>query len=309
MERGVAGARAVETVCGPVPASELGRILPHEHVVCDLIKDRPRPDPTLDESEDAVADLKEFKAAGGSTIIDCTNNGLGRNPGLLRSVSEQTGLHIVMGCGWYRESFYEEDMNKVSVAELTEILLQDIRTGVHGIRPGVIGEIGADHGYLSAAEERVLRAAARAQKETGLGLVLHAVKSDVGRWQLDVLEEEGCDLRRVAVAHCDMYPYLDYHELLAKRGALVSYDRNGPRNPHQQERRIRNMVEFIRRGWASHLLISHDVCIPGDRASAGGPGYAYVLNQVVPDLREAGVPGEVIESIMVDNPVRLLVGS
>ncbi|WP_028927930.1 phosphotriesterase family protein [Pseudonocardia acaciae] len=301
----MAGQPYVQTVRGPVPASELGRVLPHEHVVCDLVKAE---DPTLDASEDAVADLQAFRAAGGASLIDCTSGGLGRNPGLLRAVSEQTGVHIVMGCGWYRESFYAEDMNKVGVNELTERLLADIATGVHGIRPGVIGEIGADHSWLSCAEERVLRACARAQRETGLGLVLHAVKCDVSRWQLDVLEEEGVDLRRVAVAHLDMYPYLDYHEQVARRGAMVSYDRNGPRNPFQQRRRIRHIVEMVERGWASRLLLSHDVCLPGDRARAGGPGFAYLLTHVVPDLRAAGVPDPVIDSILTDNPVRLLVG-
>ncbi|WP_166353286.1 phosphotriesterase family protein [Phytoactinopolyspora limicola] len=300
----------VETVRGPVPVSELGRILPHEHVVCDLSQ-RPNGNVdvfSLDDPEEAVRDLVSFKGVGGGAVVECTSGGLGRDPGVLRWVSEQADVHVVMGCGWYREPFYEQDMNRVSVGELTECLLEDIKTGVDGVRPGVIGEIGADREWVSGVEERVLRASARAQKETGLGLVLHAVKSEVGAWMLDVLEDEGVDLRRVAVGHCDTYPKVDYHESLARRGAMVMYDGNKPMDALLQRRRLNNAVELIRRGWGSSLLLSHDVCVPFHRERRGGPGYTYVFGQVGPDLVDAGVHPDVVETIFTENPLQILTG-
>lgn len=173
------------TVLGPVPVSELGRTMPHEHVVC---KELGMGEGPLDDVDGAIDDLRVLKEVGGGAIVDLTTEGLGRRPDLLRRASQESGVHIVMGAGWYRESFYPEDFNRVSVDELTERLLADITEGVEGVRPGVIGEIGADHAHLSGVEERVLRACARAQRQTGLGIILHAVMSEVGAWQLDVLE-------------------------------------------------------------------------------------------------------------------------
>lgn len=294
---------------GPTSASALGRVLPHEHILCNMFRvTRQRPHYMMDPNE-AIHDLREFRAVGGATVVDCTNGGLGRDPAAISRISQETGVHIIMGSGWYREPFYEQDLNRMSTRTLTALLLDDIDNGVEGIRPGVIGEIGADREWLSGVEERVLRAAARAQNASGLGLILHASRSDVGAWQLDVLEEEGCDLRRVAVSHCDGYPFVDYHESLCRRGTLIMYDRNSPLDLPMQEARVANAAELIRRGWSDHLLLSHDVCVIADRMRRGGPGYSYVFTQMHDDLLRAGVSEEIFDKITSVNPLQLLVGT
>lgn len=296
----------VMTVLGPVPASDLGRTMPHEHVVCSELGMGEGP---LNDLEGAIADLRVLKKVGGGAIVDLTTEGLGRRPDLLRRASEQSGVHIVMGAGWYRESFYPEDFNRVSVDELTERLLTDIAAGTDGVRPGVIGEIGADHSYLSGVEERVLRACGRAQRETGLGIILHAVMSEVGAWQLDVLEDEGVDLRRVGVGHCDLYPDVEYHARLAERGAFVMYDTQSFPHGEITASRVANAAEMVRRGYGSQLLISHDVCTPSGRLAGGGPGYSRTITELRPELIAAGVPSDTVEQIMAVNPWRLLTGA
>ncbi|MGH8964130.1 MAG: hypothetical protein ACRDXB_02200, partial [Actinomycetes bacterium] len=116
----VQSGQTVQTVRGPVPVAELGRVLPHEHVVCNLSRVSGQIGGYLDDPEEAVRDLKVFRALGGRTIVDCTSLGLGRDPATLRAVSEEADVHIVMGSGWYRESYHEENLNKVGTAELTE---------------------------------------------------------------------------------------------------------------------------------------------------------------------------------------------
>ncbi|MFE6733164.1 phosphotriesterase [Microbacterium sp. NPDC057650] len=296
----------VMTVRGPLAVDELGQTMPHEHILC---KELGMGEGPLDDLDGAIADLSTLKEVGGGAVVDLTSGDLGRRPALLRRASEESGVHIVMGTGWYRESFYPEDFNQLSVAQLTELLLADIAEGEDGIRPGVIGEIGADHAYLSGVEERVLRACARAQRETGLGIVLHAVMSEVGAWQLDVLEEEGVDLRRVGVGHCDLYPDVDYHTRLAERGAFVMYDTQSFPGAEIAAARIANAVEMVRRSFGSQLLISHDVCTPSGRIAGGGPGYSRTITDTTPQLISAGVPAEVTEQIMTANVWRLLTGT
>src|SRR5207253_2192111 len=91
--------------------------------------------------------------------------------------------------------------------------------GGSGVRAGIIGEIGTDKPWLSAQEERVHRAAARASRRTGLAITTHSVQSRVGLDQLSVFEAEGADLSRVVVGHADSNPMFDYHLAIVERGA------------------------------------------------------------------------------------------
>src|SRR2546426_8290248 len=99
----------VQTVMGPLPADQLGFILPHEHAGIGSYSRHGR-DPwvwwALINDEDLLADeLRRFQGLGGTCLVDLTNIGLGRNPERLRRLSERTGLPIVMGSGWYRGSW------------------------------------------------------------------------------------------------------------------------------------------------------------------------------------------------------------
>ena len=104
-------------------------------------------------------------------------------------LAEATGLHIVMGAGWYRHAYYpvEARIDRRSVDELADEIVREATDGVGetGVRPGIIGEIGTDKPWVSPSEERVHRAAARAARRTGLAITTHAVLSTVGLDQLD----------------------------------------------------------------------------------------------------------------------------
>ncbi|MDE0288212.1 MAG: hypothetical protein OXM88_06480, partial [bacterium] len=223
----------VMTVLGPVPADELGFTLPHEHVYCTLRHADYRYD-VADQfvDEDVMADeVGDFADLGGATIFDLSVPDNGRSPRRLRALSERTGVHFVMGCGWYRGNYYlpEERIDRRSADDLAEELIGEITGGVGdtGIRPGVIGEIGSEKDWVSAKEERVLRAVARAHKATGLSIgALHAI-GPVAPQQLTILEEEDADLTRVAVAHCDAYPHLRYLLGLLERGVYIMFDNCG----------------------------------------------------------------------------------
>jgi phosphotriesterase-related protein len=218
----------VQTVLGPVAPDELGWVLPHEHTAIALwhIANRwdywelRRDEPVIRE------ELAAFRAAGGGTVVDLTLDGVGRDPEWLAGLARATGLHVVMGAGWYRGAHYPPELlvDRRSVDALAELIVRDATVGVGetGIRAGIIGEIGVDKPWLSATEERVHRAAARAARRTGLAITTHAVQSTVGLDQLDVFEAEGADLSRVVIGHCDSNPSLEYHLAIAERAARPS---------------------------------------------------------------------------------------
>ena len=305
----------VQTVLGPIAPDDLGFTLPHEHTQIALWHIPNRWDYwQLTRDESVILDeLARFRDAGGSGLVDLTLPGVGRDPVWLHGLAEASGLHLVMGCGWYRTAYYppEARIDRRSVDDLADELVREVEAGVgdSGIRPGIIGEIGTDKPWVSAAEERVHRAAARAARRTGLAITTHGVLSDVGLAQLRILEEEGADPTRVVIGHADSYPVLDHQLAIVERGASVEYDFIGmpwPRERQAEGRVVELVCELLSRGHAERILLSQDVCNDDQLTRNGGNGYTYLSDTFLPRLREAGVSDAEIEAMTVTNPRRIL---
>ena len=306
----------VQTVLGPIDPVELGFALPHEHTQIALWHIESRWDYwQLTRDQPLILDeLERFRAAGGSALVDLTLPGVGRDPGWLRAVAEASGLHVVMGCGWYRTAYYppEARIERRSVDDLADELVGEFVNGVGdtGVRPGIIGEIGTDKPWISPSEERVHRAVARAARRTGMAISTHAVMSAVGLDQLRIFEEEGVDPSRVVMGHADSYPVLEHYLEIIRRGASLEFDFLGmsftPTERHGEGRIVKLLCELVGRGHADRVLLSQDVCHDSQLTRYGGNGYAYLAESFLPRLREAGVPAADIETITVVNPRRLL---
>ncbi|MCX5977878.1 MAG: TatD family hydrolase, partial [Chloroflexi bacterium] len=235
----------------------------------ELIGDEPR----INE------ELAAYKALGGGTLVDVTPIGIGRDLARLARLSEATGLHIVAGAGWYRQAYYpaEARIDRRSIDDLADEIVQEFVEGP--VRPGIIGEIGTDKPWVTAQEERVFRAAARAALRTGASVTTHAVQSDVGLAQLAILEDEGLDPARIVIGHCDSHPRIEHWREIVRRGAHV---------------------------FEKQILLSQDVCHDSQLTSYGGNGYTYLQKSFLPRLAAAGVNAATIKTITVENPARLL---
>src|SRR4029079_5058376 len=240
---------------------------------------------------------------GGASLVDLTLEGVGRDPHRLRRLASTTGLNIVMGCGWYRGAHYPAEalIDRRTVDALAEEIVGEFTHGVgdSGVRPGIIGEIGTDKPWVSALEERVHRAAARAARRTGLGLTTHSVLSPVGLEQLPSFEDEGADPSRVVVGHADSYPHLDHYLAIIERGASIEFDFLGmsftPAERHGDGRMAEMLCELLSRGHVEHILLSQDVCHDSQLQRYGGNGYTYLASAFLPRLRDAGVSEAEIE--------------
>lgn len=326
----------INTTAGPVPAADLGPTLMHEHVFANLMQEY-RATGLLNGMDTMVEEVDGFVAVGGGTIVDVTPAELTRgaspdpsgtfsttsgqrggpwpsrspeNVAALEEVASRTGAHIVVGTGHYRDPYLGDGwLDEHTVDEISEQLIRDVEEGISGtgVRAGILGEIGADKWFVSAREERSFRAAARAQRHTGLALTTHAARWPVGIAQLDLLAEEGVDPRRVIIGHCDSVPLIEYHEAIARRGAFVQYDLIRGESEAQTRRTVELVMEMVRKGYGSHLLLSHDVCTSSQLASNGGSGFAFVPSVFAAALHDAGLECEEVDSILRDNPRRALV--
>ena len=218
---------SVMTVTGPVAARDLGFTLVHEHIFLDLTRDVSGRNSLLNDPELAYRELSLYKKAGGVTLVDQTTGGLrGHDHDItptkhalaIREIARRVGLQIVLGAGWYREPYYERRLWRAKTDQIAEELERDVTHGIDGtdVRAGLLGEIGSHFTWISPVEERVFRAVARAHRRTGVTIATHALNSPVGLDQLDILQQEGVDPRRVIVGHAHSYPVHEYHVALAQ---------------------------------------------------------------------------------------------
>jgi phosphotriesterase-related protein len=271
----------------------------------------------LDDQALAISELRQFKAAGGTGVVDCTNNGLGRAPLALRTIAEATGVHIIMGSGYYIGRSHPRDLHERSIDAITEEIVRDLTVGVGdtGVRAGLIGEIGTSF-KIRDTEKKVLQAAARAHRRTGAPISVHLLPwRKNGVEALDILEREGANLHQVILSHlsptCDD---LQYHTTLARRGAYVEYDFFGMEfyvdtvgeymgSDYHSVTAIKRLID---EGCLERLLLSHDTGMKIQLTKYGGWGYAHLLKNVVPMLRRRGFGDSEINTLLVANPQRVL---
>jgi phosphotriesterase-related protein len=232
----------------------------------------------------------------------------------LQRISRATGLHIVMGAGYYLEPAHPRHVRTMSLSAIAEEIECDVVLGDQGVRAGIIGEIGISKDF-TPEEEKVLRAAARAQKATGVPLEVHLPGWERhGGRVLDVVAEEGGDLRRTILCH--MNPSGEdfaYQAALAERGAWLEYDMIGmdffyadqqAQSPSDEDN-ARAISRLRDAGLLGSVLISQDVFVKIQLVRYGGTGYAHILDHFVPRLIRHGFTADDVQTLLVDNPRRV----
>jgi phosphotriesterase-related protein len=337
----------VMTVLGPIPVDKIGVTLMHEHILLDAsswwkrpccgseigLAERPidvsmlgelRMNPFLNRDncqlldvDVAIAELMLFVELGGQTVVDPTNLGIGRDPRALQRISRRTGLNIVMGAGFYLEPSHPDYVKRMSVDEIARLIARDcgaVADDMPIVAAGIIGEIGISKDF-TAAEEKVLRAAARASRLSGVPLSIHLPGWErQGNRVLDVIEVEGGDLRHTVLCHMNpSLADLGYQRSIADRGAFLEYDMVGmdffyadqqAQSPCDEENAAA-LARLIADGYRNSILVSQDVFLKMMLTRHGGFGYGYILKHFVPRLRRHGVDPRAIQRLLVDNPRRV----
>ncbi len=300
--------KLVMTVRGPVPPEDLGITLSHDHILMDAWGIRELYEVILDNEELATEEVRRYAEAGGGAICDPTNIGLYRDPLALRRISEKTGVHIVMGAGWYRERVYPSYIQEELPGQLADRLVQELLLGADGtdVRPGFIGELGTERYYISPAQERVFRAAARAHRRTGCPLMTHTTHwGELAIEQLDLFADEGVAAEHVIVSHLGDRIGISWWLPIAERGAWINIDNLAFIAGYAPlEVRADNVAALCAEGLANQIMLSNDTAELGHLTFYGGPGYANVINNFLPMLRERKVGEEDINTMTVANPAR-----
>jgi phosphotriesterase-related protein len=304
-------ARQVITVNGPVEPEELGFTLSHEHLILNFFAYQSSYDDILDEEKVMIWELGHYIKAGGKSLVDCTSNGLKRNPLALRRIAQATNANIIMGSGWYRERVYPPYIAERNPNELAELIVREIEVGADGtdVRAGMIGEIGTEIEFISPAQERVFRAAARAQRKTGVSIWTHTTHfGSLAMEQIALLREEGVPLDRIVISHLGDRFDCEFLRPIAEAGVYMSIDNVGYEGNGYPDDEVRasNIAFLVQEGFVNQVMMSMDIGAKKFLLSYKGHGFAHLIENFLPRLRSKGVTEEQISIMTVQNPARAL---
>lgn len=300
--------REVITVRGIIRPEQMGVTQTHEHLFLDAMDHYPGYEYVIDDEDLIAEEVQEFIKRGGQTICDVTLDEIGRNPPALARLSERVGMHVLMGCGWYREFGYPKIVEEFTSRELAEVLIREIEVGVGdtGIRAGFIGEIGTGRHFIKPAEERVFRASALAQARTGVAITTHTTRwGSLAMEQIAMLSEFGADLDRVIIGHLGDRIGVKHLLPIAEKGVYLEVDNIGYLDYQPEYVRADNVAALVKSGFGDRVLLSEDICTLKHLKYVGGKGYGYLLEVFIPMLRERGITEEQIHQMLVTNPARV----
>jgi phosphotriesterase-related protein len=324
-------ARYLNTVLGSITTDAMGATLVHEHVNWGFAGwQADRTVAPFDEKaslKKAVEVLTAVRESGVKTYIDATPNDSGRDVRFLREVARASGINIICSTGLYNEghggSAYFKFRGVLPFAnameELQELFSRELTDGIEdtSIKAGVIKVATGDGGSISSYEERVLKAAARVSKETGVPVITHTHGGNLALEQADLLISEGASPSQIVIGHMGGISDIDYHLAVLARGVYIGFDRFGADMPPEKpdSENITCIMELIQRGYAQKILLSHDFTINmlGRQVSqllARLPNWypTHLFKNILPALKVKGVSNRQIDEMTVENPKRLFEG-
>lgn len=300
--------KSIITVRGPIKASEMGYCLIHEHVLVDFIGAKETGNHRWDSA--AVQTrmkpyLDRLKKLGCNTFLDCTPSYLGKDPALLRKLSEMTGLHILTNTGYYgavNNKYLPEHAFTETAEELANRWIREFETGIDGtgVFPGFI-KISVNPGKLSDLHRKLVKAAAKTHIQTGLTICSHTGPAGTAFEELSVLEEEGVLPSAFVWVHAQNNA-IDTYLKAADMGAWISLDGIQADNLSYY---ADTLLELKKNNVLHRVLISHDAGWYDPAKPEGGPisrDYTIIFTQFLSLLRQKGFPEKDIKRLLQINP-------
>ena len=306
----------INSVSGPLDTADLGFTLMHEHIMMQSpgVKENFAVFDREAELANAVQKLKDVQDRGVKTLVDLTV-GNWRDIPFVKEAVAASAMQVIVATGLYWEvPHYFGAMSGRSIEHIAELFTRDITDGIMdtGVKAGII-KCATDEPGVTRDLERILRAAAKAHRSTGVHISTHThAPSEGGLKQQDIFEDEGVDLGRVVIGHSGDTEDTAYLQKLCDRGSFIGMDRFGldPLMPTPQ--RVATIKKMCDLGYAKKMVLSHDAACyidwfdPNLRQKVlPNWHFNHIPDDVLPALREAGVSEDDITAMTVDNGRRV----
>lgn len=309
----------IQTVRGPVDISELGDTMMHEHIFSDHRESfRKR------NLEVAERELNELVDAGGRSLVDAGADPR-RNMDWYREIADRVGLNIILCTGFYLQKRTPESLWSKSEEEYIRRFDTELREGIDGsgVRAGVI-KVAGDKADLTEWEQKVMRAAAKVQRDTGVPICTHACEG--ARNQFDLLMDSGADPDRIYLSHVEaefgwegrtLKEEAEYMLAIAQQGGSLYFNNFNFEfdTPHID---LMYLIRYLcEKGYESRVLFGIDANFRFDddgtiwweaqkeHPETANRDYAYTYTGAIPLMKSYGITDELIRTFLVENPKRI----
>jgi phosphotriesterase-related protein len=300
------------TVAGPVPASEITLADGHAHLWIDPppgVAQEARIE--LNRADPIEAELRDFRAAGGSLLVDCQPGGCGRNAAMLLRFAQATGLRVTATTGFHLQHYYPPGhwLWAASAEAAAGHFLRELDEGMDeaaGVRAATI-KVGYS-GEIAGQSRALMESAAAAAQATGAVILFHTEQGRNVEALLLFFAARGVPPARLYLCHVDKRPDLGLHRELAQAGALLGYD-TFVRPKYEPDRNVWPLLlGMVESGLAAHVAICLDAALPSMWKHLGGePGLLAFMETIRPRLEREGVDAQTAAALLGGNVARFLV--
>lgn len=303
---------SIVTVKDSIPATELGKTLVHEHIMCDFIGAKETSRERYDSNqvvETMLPFLQSLRERGFTGFVDCTPAYIGRDAEVLKRLSDLTNMHILTNTGYYGaagDKFVPQHAFEENAEKLAVRWTKEWENGVDStdIKPGFI-KTGVDPGHLSDIDYKLVKAAAKTHLKTGLTIACHTGESQAALEVLETVLAEGIDASALIIVHANNISEDDIHVQIAEAGAWLEYDGVSDKSI---ERHVELVIQMVEKGFSDQILLSHDAGWYRIGEPDGGKekirSYNTIADKLIPALKEAGIDDKMIHKLLVDNPAK-----
>ena len=298
----------IQTVRGEVPVDSLGLTLIHEHVLVDFIgadsvsQDRYHRDSVIQKVLPYLMELKKF---GVKTIFECTPSYLGKDPELLRELSQKSGIHLITNSGYYgavQGKFLPPHAYSESAEQLSRRWIEEFENGIQGtsIYPGFIKISVNEADTLSVMDQKLVKAAALTHLATGLTIASHTGTWKTAAQEVEILEEMGVGPAEFVWVHAQAEENFENYQKAAQMGVWISLDGIG----WAIEPYVKRLIFAKENGFLDQILISHDAGWYDPAKAHGGEfqPYTQIFEKLMPELNAMGFTKEDWDLLLIQNP-------
>ncbi|MBQ6840058.1 MAG: TatD family hydrolase [Oscillospiraceae bacterium] len=302
----------IRTVTGDLPAEQLGHIQCHEHI---WLRKGPgyelNPALCMDDYNKSLQELKDYRLAGGATIVDAQPGGFGRDAEKLLRLSKDSGVNIVAVTGFHKKAFAEEDLGALTETALVDRFCREITEGMTecgSAKAGMVKAAWDDGGLEDYVNQKLFSAVAATAAQTGAPVLIHTEKDTDLTRMLKLFEGCGVPAHRILICHLDRtIPDPGLHKEVMAAGCYLCYDSVNRLKYVSHAQELALIGKMCEAGLDERIVLSLDTTAARLRSyGAADMGLDYLLKDYKNMLISAGIPEKSIRKMYETNAAQIL---
>jgi predicted metal-dependent phosphotriesterase family hydrolase len=306
----------IMTVRGPIAYEQMGISDAHNHLWIEPVQGADPNGPVLNQYNNILRELKEYREKGGQTLLDCQPEGCGRDGIKLSVLSKESGVNIIACTGFHRRKYYPDNhwLWQANAEKVCDFLCSELE---QGLRETLLTTSPVKAGFIKIALESTwadcpqpaLEGAAAAALKWNAMVEIHTEKGVLAEKAFIYFLDMGLSTNQLVFCHMDKRPDLGLHKELARVGALLEYD-TFLRPKYNPSTNLWPLIEqMAEAGYSDRVALATDMA-EADlyHFIGGGAGLSSLPGIIQKTLIERNFPEAIRNQLLGGNIARRLAG-